>query len=134
MNAAEQIAALGTALRQMLEATHKLSDIYDVIWVKMSDEEMGLIRACWADMDAAVALPVPTPADLATLARWAEIGRLVEMMPDCSAIQHIHDEDEPDLEWDFSQQDVEGFWGTAASGPDPLSALRAALQPQGPSK
>ena len=126
MTPTEQIAALGTALRQMREALWRIAEQAGPCPVCASQEEH--LEAC--ELANSLPCPLPSPADLATLARWAEIGRLVEMMHSkCSGDWGL-DSCGPTTELapTFDVYDHNG--DVVGQGPSPLSALRAALEPE----
>lgn len=52
---AEEVGNLIAAAPDLLDAAKQLSILADQIWVKMSEEEMRLMREAWAAMDAAIA-------------------------------------------------------------------------------
>lgn len=48
-------ARLIAAAPDLLEALKHLSDVYESIWVKMSDGEMAIVRGAWECAEAAIA-------------------------------------------------------------------------------
>ena len=74
---------------------------------------------------AVLSEPLPTPAELSDLERWAEIGRLVETMPYESMLEHLDDSENG---W-FFDPDNESVRKGEVFRMTPLEVLRAALTP-----
>lgn len=54
-------AHLIAAAPDLLAAARKLSEVADSIYVKISEQEMALLRAAWRDLDAAIAKATNSP-------------------------------------------------------------------------